>query len=117
MLHLLLGDVSTERVPHDGEHAEGRGEDTAGHGADALGPPAEDLLERTECPAGEVGDVDGVACGVSGRRDVQRLALVDERVGHGVALLGLDRRFDEGHGETGFQVPFNVACAYICVSG
>ena len=103
--------MSAEGVPNNCEHAEGGGEDTARHRADTLGPPAEDLLEGSECPAGEVEDLAArVAGGVTGDGDVERLALVGQVRGHRVALLGLDWSLDERHGETGFQVPLNVTC-------
>ena len=114
MLHILFRNMPAKRIPHDGEHPERRREHAARHRADALGPPAEDLRERPERPAGEVEQVRRrVPRGVPRHGHVLHLALLREVVGDRPARLRLERRFDEGDGEAGFEVPFDVTCSRI----
>ena len=113
MFNLLIGQDAPERVPHDGEHAKHGREHASGHREYAFCVPAIILDGRPRrqarqirygCMAGSVARGGQILCE----------ALLRESGGWGLhglgSLLHLEWRFDEGHSETGLQVPFNVAC-------
>ena len=110
LLHLILRDVSTKRVPRHGHHTQHGGEHASEHGSNTLWSPSQNLWEGTFGETLEIEDVDGVTDGVTLVGHTERGTLVETDLGDAATGLGFKRSFDETDGETGFQMPFNVAC-------
>ena len=108
ILHLLLRDVSAQRVPRHSRHPKRRRRHAPEHRPDPARVPPVVLRERPRGQPREVAHV-RVARGVARRGQVQRAALVVHELRDGRALLRDEWCFDELHGEADFQVPLDVA--------
>lgn len=100
--------MPTERVPRHSHHTKNSREHTAEHSTNTLWSPPENLGEGTFGKTGEVEDIDGVADSIALVGKTESGALVEANLGDAATGLGLKRSLNEGDGETGLQMPFNV---------